>query len=81
MVQRTGRKATIVAISHCDPPWTSALVIALATSSGFMESSFSLGVAFILRGGCLPSQRPSARPPVFHSIACGDRAQDGQQGN
>src|SRR6266699_2395223 len=36
MVQRTGRKATMVEINHCEPPCTSELVIAVWTSLGFM---------------------------------------------
>src|SRR5215470_10049039 len=41
MVHRTGKKATMVATSHCAPPWMSALVIAVATSSGFIEQLLS----------------------------------------
>src|SRR5437660_7456594 len=49
IVQRAGRKATIVLISHEDPPCIRALVIAVVTSSGFIVSflasnAFSLDI-------------------------------------
>src|SRR5258706_8790548 len=90
IVHKTGRKATMVLMSHWAPPATRAWVIALAISSGFICVLLFHEVCSIewVNSHCLP-----ARKAVLHffgslcpssgdeRIARGDRSHDGEQGD